>query len=115
MRSDLPTKRRVRWWLVLALSALFGCVGLLAALLTVNASMGAVSNETGEMTVSVFGVTLHQERGPWKPLEEKMFSYGWTLFGGYAAVGILLGAGIGAIFRRSVTTSQSPAPNPPKP
>src|SRR5262245_52695189 len=70
--------RRVRWWLVATLSIMFGVCSLVAAFLTVNASMDAVSNEHGELRVTVFGIRLHQERGPWQPLEKKMFTYGWT-------------------------------------
>jgi len=111
MPSDPPAKRRVRWWLVLTLSVLFGFAAMLIAFLTVNASMDAVTTELGELRVSVFGVRLFNERGSRQPLEQKMFAYGWTLIGGYVALGMLLGAGIGA----TLTSSKAPAPNPPKP
>lgn len=105
MRSHLPTKRRVRWWLVFTLSALLGVVAVVTAFLTVNASMAAVTNEIGEMQVSAFGVRLYHERGLWQPLEQKMMACGWALIGGYVVIGLLLGAGIGAIFRRPTNSA----------
>jgi hypothetical protein len=87
--------RRSRWPLILVLSIGGGMTALVAAFLTVNSAMDAVSNEQGELRVSIFGIDLHTERGPWQPLEKKMFVYGWILIGGYVALGMLVGGGIG--------------------
>lgn len=101
MGNDLPAKsRHVRWWLVVTLSVALGAAALVAAFLTVNASMDATSNEEGDMRVAACGIILHQERGPWQPLEKKMLAYGWSLVGAYIGVGMLLGAGIGFSLRR---------------
>jgi hypothetical protein len=108
----MPAVKHVRWWLVLLLSFLFGAGSTVAAFLTVNASMDAVSNEQGELRISVIGICLHQERGPWQPLEKKMFSYGWALVGGYVVVGVILGTGIGVSLPSRVNSNQDTAVEP---
>jgi hypothetical protein len=90
----------MRWWPVLTLSILFAVVAFVAAGLSAYSSIRVVSDEIGELRIILFGMSFHQERGPWQLLEQKGAIYGWALIGGLTAIGMLLGAGIGVIVGR---------------